>query len=67
MLSGIKQLEELTIEGAPLTDERIASFKDFSYLKEFTLVERRKNRWYKDTTKAKVSAELPKVSVKFIQ
>jgi hypothetical protein len=66
MLAGIKQLEELTIEGASLNDERIASFKDFSYLKEFTLVERRKNRWYKDATKAKVSAVLANISVKFI-
>ncbi|MCM8527295.1 MAG: hypothetical protein NE327_12315 [Lentisphaeraceae bacterium] len=63
----INQIEELSIERLSLNEDRIELLKDFSYLKKFSLVERRKNHWYSDDIKQKVSSALPKVSVEFVK
>ncbi|MCM8541969.1 MAG: hypothetical protein NE328_16995 [Lentisphaeraceae bacterium] len=66
-IASMGELEELSLERLPLTDENIALLKGFSYLKKLKLVERRKKHWYKEVTKEKVLTALPKVSVSFIK
>lgn len=66
-VASIKQVEELTLERIHLNDERIQLLKNFSYLKNFSLVERRKSHWYPDEIKKKVSTTLPNVSINFVQ
>ncbi len=49
-----------------LSDEHIEILKNFNHLKELELVERRKKHLYSDATKAKVTAALPDIAVKFV-
>ena len=67
MLSKVRQIKQLTLNSLPVTEERIELLKEFQYLEELELVERRKKHQYSDETKAKIQAALPGVSVKFVQ
>ncbi|NCZ64524.1 MAG: hypothetical protein EBY62_12230, partial [Cellvibrionales bacterium] len=65
-LAELTQLEQLSLSSFPLTDEHIGILKNFDHLKELELVERRKKHLYSDATKAKVTAVLPDIAVKFV-
>ncbi|TVS16160.1 MAG: G protein-coupled receptor LGR4 [Planctomycetaceae bacterium] len=66
-LAGVTQLEKLTLNRLPLTEARIARLKDFAFLKELELAERRKEHHYPEAIQAKVKAALPNLTVTFIQ
>ena len=65
-LSEVRQIKQLTLNSLPVTEERIGILKEFQYLEELELVERRKKHQYSDETKASIQAALPGVSVKFV-
>jgi hypothetical protein len=66
-LAGVTQLEKLSFDRLPLDEARIARLRDFAFLKELELAERRKEHHYPEAIQAKVKAALPKVEVKFVQ
>lgn len=66
-LAGVTQLEKLSFDRLPLDEARIARLRDFAFLKELELAERRKEHHYPEPIQAKVKAALPKVEVKFVQ
>jgi len=66
-LAGVTQLEKLTLNRLPLTEARIARLKDFAFLKELELAERRKEHHYPEAIQANVKAALPNLTVTFIQ
>jgi hypothetical protein len=66
-LAGVAQLEKLSFDRLPLDEARIARLRDFAFLKELELAERRKEHHYPEAIQAKVKAALPKVEVKFVK
>ena len=66
-LAGVTQLEKLSFDRLALDEARIARLKDFAFLKELDLAERRKEHHYPEAIQAKVKAALPKVEVKFVK
>jgi hypothetical protein len=67
MLTGVRQIKQLSLNSLAVTEERIGILKEFNFLEELELVERRKNKHYSDETKASIQAALPGVTVKFVQ
>ncbi len=65
IVSGIPQLESLSMDKLPLPDERIPVLSVFSHLKTITLALRPQG--YSEETQAKVKALLPKVELKFVK
>ena len=65
-VADLSQIEQLSLGSLPLSDEHIEILKNFNHLKELELVERRKKHLYSDATKAKVTAALPDIAVKFV-
>jgi hypothetical protein len=62
-LAGVTQVEELSLSGLTLPDERLPRMQSFAHLKTLTLSPSGKG--YPEETKARVKALLPKVDVKF--
>ncbi len=64
-IAGITQLESLSMDKLPLTDERLSVLSAFAHLRSITLALRPKG--YPVETQAKIKALLPKVEVNFVQ
>ena len=59
----MKQLELLELGSLEITEERVALFSEFSFLKELRVVQRPKG--YPEALQDKIRALLPKVEIKF--
>lgn len=64
-LSGVPQVQELSLSNFDLSDDRLPKLQAFSHLKSLTLV--RYGKGYTEETQSKVKALLPKVEVKFVK
>ena len=62
-VAGLTQLEHLELGKLPLPDERLASLKDFAFLKSMRLVPLKEP--FTPETQAKVKALLPKMELQF--
>jgi hypothetical protein len=63
LLATMKQLESLELGNLPMTEERVAQLKPFTFLKTFRLVQRPKA--YPEELQAKIKATLPGVDLVF--
>lgn len=63
LLATMKQLESLELGSPLLPDERLTLLKDFAFLKELKLIDRKTG--YPEATRSKIQALLPSVAVKF--
>jgi hypothetical protein len=63
LLASMKQLELLELGSLEITEERVALFSEFSFLKELRVVQRPKG--YPEALQDKIRALLPKVEIKF--
>jgi hypothetical protein len=63
LLATMKQLESLELGNLPMTEERVAQLKPFTFLKTFRLVQR--PQAYPEDLQAKIKAEVPGVDLKF--
>jgi len=65
MLSGVTQVEKLSLSNVTLTEGMIALVGDFAFLKELTLANYGKG--FPEDIQASVKAKLPKVALRFIK
>lgn len=63
IVASLTQLEHLELGKLPLPDERIATLKDFTFLKSMRLVPVKEP--FSDETQAKIKALLPKTALQF--